>query len=113
MSTIVNFDKIILKMKQEFGVFTLGEDSIEDIEAIKKLKEDLRKKKKNIIRLKNPLKRKNYEKEELEKNIRKTHGNKFLNVMKMISVMLLKALEEIKINLSKNYKGVSKIIKEN
>lgn len=40
------------------GVFTLGEDSIEDIEAIKKLKEDLRKKKKNIIRLKNPLKRK-------------------------------------------------------
>lgn len=113
MSTIVNFDKIILKMKQEFGVFTLGEDSIEDIEAIKKLKEDLRKKEEKYNKTKESIEKKNYEKEELEKNIRKTHGNKFLNVMKMISVMLLKALEEIKINLSKNYKGVSKIIKEN
>lgn len=34
------------------------------------------------------------------------HGSKFLNAMKMILVMLLKALEEIKINLLKNYKGV-------
>lgn len=95
------------------GVFTLGEDSIEDIEAIKKLKEDLRKKEEKYNKTKESIEKKNYEKEELEKILRKMHGNKFLNVMKTILVMHLKVLEEIKINLLKNYKDVSKILMEN
>lgn len=52
------------------GVFTLGEDSIEDIEAIKKLKEDLRKKEEKYNKTKESIEKKNYEKEELEKNFK-------------------------------------------
>ena len=52
------------------GVFTLGEDSIEDIEAIKKLKEDLREKEDKYSKTKESFEKKNYEKEELEKNFK-------------------------------------------
>ncbi len=60
------------------GVFTLGEDSIEDIEAIKKLKEELREKEEKYNKTKESIEKKNYEKEELEKNFKEDAWNQIL-----------------------------------
>lgn len=85
------------------GVFTLGEDSIEDIEAIKKLKEDLRKKEEKYNKTKESIEKKNYEKEELEKKykedawkqILKRNENDFSNAFEGFRGNKNKFIEEL------------------
>lgn len=86
------------------GVFTLGEDSIEDIDAIKKLKEDLREKEGKYNKTKESIEKKNYEKKELEKNfmedawnqILKHNANDFSNAFEGFRGNKNKFIEELK-----------------
>lgn len=85
------------------GVFTLGEDSIEDIDAIKKLKEDLKEKEQKYNKTKESIEKKNYEKEELEKRFKedawkqilKRNANDFSNAFEGFRGNKNKFIEEL------------------
>lgn len=95
------------------GVFTLGEDSIEDIEAIKKLKEDLREKEEKYNKTNESIQKKKYEKEELEKNFKedawkqilKRNENDFINAFEGFRGNKNKFIEELQRRI-KNSNGV-------
>ncbi|WP_073998338.1 AAA family ATPase [Anaerococcus urinomassiliensis] len=90
------------------GVFTLGEDSIEDIDAIKKLKEELREKEEKYNNTKESIEKKNNEKEELEKKFKevawkqilKRNENDFSNAFEGFRGNKNKFIEELKTRIN-------------
>lgn len=85
------------------GVFTLGQNSIKDLEAIQKLKEDLSQKEERYNKTKESIEKKRMKRPDYRKISKKMLGNKFLKIMNEILVKLLKEFEGVKISLFKLY----------